>query len=176
MVVYSANDVLTFAKDLKRRRQRWYATASARAKHADAEALLVGLAAEAHQQFQTTALLQRQLPAGDEHSSFDTPAEAAVVLEAMAHGAFLDYAIDPQIALTGKETAAEISYIAARLAENTLIFYHAVKEMVTVEGGRDQIELLIDAEAKQTGHVRDLSGQTSIPIESPPAEQFREAA
>jgi len=176
MVVYSANDVLTFAKALKRRRQRTYATAAPRAKYADAEALLVGLAAEAHQQLQTTALLQRQLPAGDEHSSIDNPPEAGVVLEAMAHGDFLDYAIDPQITLTGKETAAEVAYIADCLAKNTVIFYQAVREMVTVEGGRHHVDLLITAETKNLGDVAPRSDQTAITFETPADEQLREAA
>ena len=176
MVVYSANDVLTFAKDLKRRRQRFYAAAAAgRAKHADVQALLVGLAAEAQQQFQTTALLQRQLPAGDEHSSFDTPSEAGVVLEAMAYGDFLDYAINPQITLTGKETAAEVAYIADRLADNTLIFYQAVREMMTVEGGRDQVDLLIAAETNQPAPSH-RPAQAPLSIEHTPVQQLREAA
>ncbi len=175
MVVYSAYDVLAFAKDLQRRRARFYTRASSRAEDAGAKALLDRLAEEALRQLPTIDLLLRQLPARGQAGCFGSSAEASVTLDAMARGPFLDYVIDPQVTLTGQETADEIAAMAEGLAENTLIFYRAVKEMVFAESGRDQIDLLIGAEAHPSSRANEPSPRT-IALELPQSQQRRKAA
>lgn len=174
MVVYSAHDVLTFAKDLKRRRSQFYARASARAQSPGAKALLERLAEESDRQFQAVDLQIRQ-QSGGQTSRFATPAKASVTLDAMARGPFLDYAIDPQVTLTGEETTDEIGDIARGLAENTLTFYRAVREMVFVESGRDQIDLLISAEADPSTDGNESSPKT-LAFEPPQPLPLQKAA
>jgi len=77
-------------------------------------------------------------------------------IRAMADGRVFDVGMDPEAVLTGEESAEEILSTAIGLEKESVVYYVALKEVVTDESTRQQVRKIINEEMS---HIALLSGQ-----------------
>jgi len=77
-------------------------------------------------------------------------------IRAMADGHIFDTGIDPGEILTGEETAEEILSTAIGLEKESVVYYAALKEVVSDEATRQHVQEILNEEM---AHIALLSGQ-----------------
>ena len=105
--------------------------------------------------------MRKQLDASDkEPTSFDPDNEAAFYLQAMASSHGIEGKKDRLNKLSGNETIREIFEIAVNAEKNSIVFYTALKEIVSATG-RDEVDTII---SEELGHLAILKTQlTQLP-------------
>jgi rubrerythrin len=100
--------------------------------------------------------MRKQLDASDkEPTTFDPDNEAVLYLQAMASSHGIEGKKDRLTKLSGNETTREIFEIAVNAEKNSIVFYTALKELVSA-AGREQVETII---SEELGHLAVLKTQ-----------------
>ena len=100
--------------------------------------------------------MRKSLDAGDkETTSFDPDDEAALYLQAMATSHGIEGKKDRLTKLTGEETPRETFEIAVDAEKNSIVFYTALKDIVSA-AGRDKVDTII---TEELGHLAVLKTQ-----------------
>lgn len=154
MLTYSADEVLSLGMALERRASRFYAAAAgARACDDACRSLLAHLSELESVHEDRLRRWRERLPAPWRESAFARPDEAPISLAAFATNPLLPFAVDPDTALRGDETAEQILEAAIGFEENAIVLYTALREVVPPAVGRDKVEKLI---AEEQGHRSQL--------------------
>lgn len=152
---FSVNEVLTMGIAQEHATQEFYAQAALRTRDRKTCVVLTELAAMERGHEQRLTAMRKQLNETEKNSAFVHEVEAQVSLYALARGRFLDYAVDPNVRLTGKERCTEILELGIRLEENSIMLYKALRDMVPPEMGQEQIEKLIAEEQDHRAILKD---------------------
>ena len=153
----TANEVLEIAVQIERNGIRFYEQAAVAVQRAEDRRLLQSLAEmEADHEKMFLELQAALTPAERAGSEIDADAEAAQYLQAIADGHVFDIQLEPTDILTGRETPEEILSIAIGLEKESVVYYSALREIISSAASRAKVEQVIREELR---HVAQLSRQ-----------------
>jgi rubrerythrin len=153
----TANEVLEIAVQIERNGMIFYQEAARLAKRADDRRLLESLAEMEADHERIFVEMQATLtPAERAGSEIEGDAEAAQFLRAIAGGHVFDVTANPADILTGQESPQEILSTAIGLEKESVVYYSALREIITSPASKAKVEQVIREELR---HVAQLSRQ-----------------
>ena len=153
----NADEAFAVGLEIEQNGQRFYELAAARTQVAAVKQLCQELAEWEQGHVAVFEALRKALPAGArEGAVFDPDSEEAAYVKAMAdnHVFLQDRKVDDLVAEC--HTAQDLLDLAISFEKDSVLFYTALKPMVTPEHGRDQVEALVREEMQ---HVAMLTAR-----------------
>ncbi len=153
----TANEVLEIAAQIERNGVLFYKEAARAAQSREVRQLLDSLAEMEMDHEKTFLEMQAALtPEERAGSELDADAEAGQYLQAIAGGHVFDLQGGPEEILTGQETPQEILSTAIGLEKESIVYYSALREIITSPASQAKVEQIIREELR---HVAQLSRQ-----------------
>lgn len=158
MSYFNADEIFEIAEQVERNGARFYNRAAEMIEEPRSHKILVSLAAAEVQHLKIFAAMRADiLEAGQVATvdpEFDLQGEAALYLQAIADGQIFDVRVSPADLLTGEETIEDILRIALEREKDAVIFYLGIKDMVSENLGKNEIDRIIKEEM---AHVTIIS-------------------
>ena len=158
MSYFNADEIFEIAEQVERNGAKFYNRAAEMIEEPRCHKILTGLAAAEVQHEKIFVAMRAdiqkagQVPTVD--PDFDLQGEAALYLQAIADGQVFDVRVSPADLLTGEETIEDILRIALEREKDAVIFYLGIKDMVSENLGRNEIDRIIKEEM---AHVTIIS-------------------
>jgi rubrerythrin len=160
-ISFNVDEIFEMAEQIERNAAGFYREAAKRAFDGAAQKKFIDLASMEDGHLKIFQEMHKQLnPQDREQSTFDPDSEAVMYLQAMADSHGTEGKKDRRTKLTGKESIKEIFEIAVDAEKNSIVFYTALKEIVSATG-RDKVDAII---SEELGHLAILKTQlTQLP-------------
>ena len=153
---FSVDEIFEMAEQIERNGAKFYREAAGKTSDKAVQKMFVELAAMEDGHFRIFQDMRKQLDADEkEPTTFDPDNEAALYLQTMADSHGTEGRKDLTTKLTGKESAREIFEIAINAERNSIVFYTALKGLVSA-AGKDKVEAII---TEEVGHLAILKIQ-----------------
>jgi rubrerythrin len=155
-ISFNVDEIFEMAEQIERNGADFYREAARKTGDKATQKTFANLAAMEEGHLKIFQEMRKQLDASDkETTSFDPDGEAALYLQAMASSHGIEGKKDRLTKLSGNETTREIFEIAVNAEKNSIVFYTALKELVSATG-REQVETII---SEELGHLAVLKTQ-----------------
>ena len=155
-ISFNLDEIFEMAEQIEKNGANFYREAAKKVSDKKTRDMFIALAGMEDGHFKIFQEMRKQLGASDkEPTSFDPDNEAAFYLQAMAAGHGVEGKKDRTTKLTGNETIREIFEIAVSAEKNSIVFYTALKEIVSATG-RDKVDTII---SEELGHLAILKIQ-----------------
>ncbi len=154
-ITFNADEVFEIAEQIERNGAKFYRRAAEMFPEPDAHQLLADLAVWEKGHERLFADVRRELSERQkEPVFFDPNNEAVMYLRAMADDHVFNPKADLSGFLTGDEGLAEVLRKALRFEKDSIAFYLGMRDLVSVELGKDKVARIIEEEKS---HVVMLS-------------------
>jgi len=148
------DEILEMAEQIERNASKFYKDAAKMASNGAMRKTFGDLSAMEEGHFRIFQEMRKQLsPEEKEQLTFDPDNQAVSFLQAMADSHGSEGKKGRTEKLSGKESIREIFEIAVNAEKDSVVFYTAIKGLVTPASGKDRIETIIDEEL---GHLAVL--------------------
>ena len=155
-ISFNLDEIFEMAEQIEKNGADFYREAAKKVSDKKTRDMFVALAGMEDGHLKIFSEMRKQLGASDkEPASFDPDNEAAFYLQAMAASHGVEGKKDRTTKLTGSETIREIFEIAVNAEKNSIVFYAALKDIVSA-AGRDKVDTII---SEELGHLAILKMQ-----------------
>jgi rubrerythrin len=155
-ISFNLDEIFEMAEQIEKNGANFYREAAKKVSDKKTQNLFVALAGMEDGHLKIFQEMRKQLDASDkEPTSFDPDDESAFYLQAMAASHGVEGKKDRLTKLSGNETIKEIFEIAVNAEKNSIVFYTALKEIVSATG-RDKVDTII---SEELGHLAVLKMQ-----------------
>jgi rubrerythrin len=155
-ISFNMDEIFEMAEQIERNGSFFYREVARKTGDKAAQKTFMNLAVMEDGHLKIFQEMRKQLGNSDaEPTSFDPDGEAALYLQAMADSHGTEGKKDRLTKLTGDETIREVFEIAIDAEKNSIVFYTALKDFVSVTG-RNQVEDII---SEELGHLAVLKTQ-----------------
>jgi rubrerythrin len=153
---FNVDEIFEMAEQIERNGTVFYREAARKTGDMATQKMFMNLAAMEDGHLHIFQEMRKHLDVSDkEPTTFDPEGEAVLYLQAMADGHGTEGKRDRLNKLTGDETIREVFEIAIDAEKNSIVFYTALKELVS-ETGVDKVENII---SEELGHLAVLKTQ-----------------
>ena len=152
MIPQSANDIVSFAKDLERRAHHFFLVASQQTTNASVRSLFGELAANAHEH----TLLLDELRLFQTDTGFGSGSGFGDVQFA-GSGQFFGGNFEPRIRLTGNEKAEDLIEMGLKVERELVSLYGFLLRVAPADQTRMRYEQLLDEENFHLKRIRSLT-------------------
>jgi rubrerythrin len=150
-ITFNADEIFEMAEQIEQKAAVFYREAAKRAYDKAAQKLFVDLAAMEDNHMQIFRQMRSQLSPGDkEQATYDPENQAILYLQAMADSHGTEGKKSRTEKLTGSESIRETLQTAVNAEKDSVVFYTALKELVSPGSSRDKVDAIIDEEL---GHL-----------------------
>jgi rubrerythrin len=150
-ITFNADEIFEMAEQIERRAAGFYREAADKTTDKKVQKLFIDLAVMEDGHCKIFQEMRKSLsPENKESATFDPNSEAILYLQAMADSHGTEGKRRRGEKLTGKESIKEIFEIAIDAEKDSVVFYTALKEMVSTGPGKDKVGEIIDEEL---GHL-----------------------
>ena len=150
-ITFNADEIFEMAEQIERNAAGFYRDAAKRSPDKATQKLFVDLAAMEDNHCQIFKEMRSQLTPGEkEPETYDPENQAIIYLQAMADSHGTEGKRSRTEKLTGAESMKGILQIAVAAEKDSIVFYTALKELVSPKAGRDKVDTIIDEEL---GHL-----------------------
>lgn len=148
---FNAFEIFEMAEQIERNGIRFYRKAAANFKDSDACNTLLELADWEKEHAATFAAMKKDFSQQQgRHIDFDPEDKAVLYLRVIADGHVFNIKGDLSKQLTGEESLEDIYKIALTLEKDSIVFFLALKDMVSPDAGKDKVEDIIKEEVRHT--------------------------
>jgi rubrerythrin len=155
-ISFNVDEIFLMAEEIEKNGASFYREAARKTGDKATQKILTNLAAMEDGHLKIFQSMRKQLDVSDkEQTAFDPENEAALYLQAMAASHGIEGKKDRATKLTGNETIREVFEIAVYAEKNSIVFYTALKEIVSATG-RDKVDTII---SEELGHLATLKIQ-----------------
>jgi rubrerythrin len=155
-ISFNLDEIFEMAEQIEKNGASFYREAARKTGDKATQKTFANLAAMEDGHLKIFSEMRKQLDAsGKEPTSFDPDNEAAFYLQAMAASHGIEGKKDRLTKLSGEETIREIFEIAVNAEKNSIVFYTALKDIVSATG-RDKVDTII---SEELGHLAILKIQ-----------------
>jgi rubrerythrin len=155
-ISFNLDEIFEMAEEIEKNGASFYREAARKTGDKATQKTFVNLAAMEDGHLKIFSEMRKQLDASDkEQATFDPDDEAALYLQAMAASHGIEGKKDRLTKLSGNETIREIFEIAVNAEKNSIVFYTALKDIVSATG-RDRVDMII---SEELGHLAILKMQ-----------------
>jgi rubrerythrin len=155
-ISFNLDEIFEMAEQIEKNGASFYREAARKTGDKATQKTFANLAVMEDGHLKIFSGMRKQLDASDKQpTTFDPDNEAALYLQAMAASHGIEGKKDRQTKLSGNETIREIFEIAVNAEKNSIVFYTAIKELVSITG-REQVEAVI---SEELGHLAILKMQ-----------------
>jgi rubrerythrin len=152
-ISFNVDEIFEMAEQIERNGASFYREAARKTGDKATQKIFTNLAAMEDGHLKIFQEMRKQLDTSDkEQTTFDPDDEAALYLQAMATSHGIEGKKDRLTKLTGNETIREIFEIAVYAENNSIVFYTALKDIVSATG-RDKVDTII---SEELGHLAVL--------------------
>jgi rubrerythrin len=152
-ISFNIDEIFEMAEQIERNAAKFYREAARNAPDKASSKTFIDLSAMEDGHFRIFQDMRKKLaPEEKEQTTFDPENQAASYLQGMANLHGSEGKKDRDVKLTGKETVNEVYKIAVDAEKNSIVFYSALKDLVSGPG-KDKIEQIIKEEL---GHLAVL--------------------
>jgi len=156
-VTFNANEVFEMAEEIERNGAKFYREAAGKTSGQDLKDMFLNMADMEDGHLRTFEAMRKDLAAQEKAETvFDPYNEATLYLQTMADSKGTEGLKSSTEKLTGNESTQELLEIAIGAEKNSVLFYVGLKDLVSVQAGRDKVEAIIREEVR---HVADLRRQ-----------------
>ncbi|MDY6932782.1 MAG: ferritin family protein [Spirochaetota bacterium] len=157
IVNFSPDEILKIAEQMERNGNSFYSSAAKSSTRQITRDLLNRLAdMEVEHEKVFAGMRNKLLSLGESTSVYDPEDHAILYLQAWADGQVFDEKGNLTEQLIGNIDIEEILQTAIGLEKDSILFYIGMKEMITEERGRSEIDVIINEEMK---HIALLSSE-----------------
>jgi rubrerythrin len=157
-ISFNLDEIFEMAEQIEKNGADFYREAARRTGDKATQKTFMNLAEMEDGHLKIFHEMRKQLDASDrEQTTFDPDSEAVMYLQAMADSHGTEGKRDRKTKLTGEESIKEIFEIAVNAEKNSIVFYTALKDIVSVRG-KDKVEAII---SEELGHLAILKRQLS---------------
>ncbi len=150
-ITFNADEIFEMAETIERNAAEFYREAAKKTGDKAVQKLFTDLAAMEDSHCQIFQEMRTQLGPGEkEQTTYDPENQAIQYLQSMADSHGTEGKKSRSEKLTGKESMQDIYAIAINAEKDSVVFYTALKELISKDAGRDQVEAIIDEEL---GHL-----------------------
>ena len=155
-ISFNLDEIFEMAEQIEKNGASFYREAARKTSDKATQKTFMNLAVMEDGHLKIFNEMRKQLDASDkEPVTFDPDDEAAFYLQAMAASHGVEGKKDRTTKLTGSETIREIFEIAVNAEKNSIVFYAALKDIVSA-AGRDKVDTII---SEELGHLAILTIQ-----------------
>jgi rubrerythrin len=155
-ISFNVDEIFEMAEQIEQNGAGFYREAARKTGDKTTQKMFMNLASMEDGHLKIFQDMRKQLDASDkEPTTFDPDDQAALYLQAMADSHGIEGKKDRQTKLTGSETIREILEIAVNAEKNSIVFYTALRDIVSA-AGRDMVDSII---AEELGHLAVLKTQ-----------------
>ncbi len=155
-ISFNLDEIFEMAEQIEKNGASFYREAARKTGDKTTQKTFVNLAAMEDGHLKIFQEMRKQLDTSDkEPATFDPDNEAALYLQAMASSHGIEGKKDRLTKLTGNETIREVFEIAVNAEKNSIVFYTALKDIVSATG-RDKVDTII---SEELGHLAVLKTQ-----------------
>jgi len=151
---FNVDEIYEIAEEIKRQGAKFYREAAKHASDKKTKQMLLDMAAMEDNHLGALDVMRKQLHTQEiGEISYDPENEAALYLRTIADAHGWEGKKGPTEKLTGCEEIKDILEMAINSEKDSVAFYIALKNLVPVSAGRDQVELII---TEELSHIRIL--------------------
>jgi rubrerythrin len=155
-ISFNVDEIFEMAEQIEQNGASFYREASRKTGDKATQKTFANLAAMEDGHLKIFQEMRKELDASDrEQTTFDPDNEAALYLQAMASSHGIEGKKDRLTKLSGNETIREVFEIAINAEKNSIVFYTALKDIVSATG-RDKVDTII---SEELGHLAILKMQ-----------------
>ncbi len=146
---FNALQIFEIAEQIERNGRKFYTRAAEILKDEKSQKLMLTLAAAEKKHEETFANMRKQISSKQRQLvTFDLDNDASLFVQAIAGAHGFDLRKDVTEQLTGNETSNDVLQMAMKAEKDSIVFYVGLKDFVTTEKGKEQIEEIIQEEKK----------------------------
>jgi rubrerythrin len=150
-ITFNADEIFEMAEQIERGAAGFYREAAKKTGDKAVQKLFGDLASMEDNHCQIFQEMRTKLgPSEKEQQTFDPQNQAIQYLQAMAESHGTEGKKSRTEKLNGNESMMDIYGIAINAEKDSVVFYTALKELVSKDAGRDRVEEIIDEEL---GHL-----------------------
>jgi len=150
-VTFNADEIFEMAEQIERNGAAFYREAADKSADEKMKDMLLSLASMEDTHLEIFKEMRQQLgPREKEQLTYDPDNQAMLYLQVIADGHGFEGKKSPTDKLTGNESKREILEIAVEAEKNSVVFYTGLKELISVNAGRDKVENII---REELGHL-----------------------
>lgn len=154
-ITFNADEVFTMAEQIEKNGANFYRVVADR--NPSSREFLIKLAEMEDQHYKIFNEMHEKLTDREkEPTAADPDGHMAQFSQTFANKYVFDVTADPAAKLTGKETPEDIFVTAIGLEKDSIVFYLGIKNMLSSDSGRSQIERIIQEEMN---HIAWLGAQ-----------------
>jgi rubrerythrin len=155
-ISFNLDEIFEMAEQIEKNGVDFYREAAKKVADKKTRDMFIALAGMEDGHLKIFQEMRKQLGVSDkEPTSFDPDNESAFYLQAMAASHGIEGKKDRLTKLSGNETIREIFEIAVNAEKNSIVFYAALKEIVSATG-RNKVDTII---SEELGHLAILETQ-----------------